>query len=474
MGRRCVAAENGAGLAIECSCRRVSARRFQVLPALSDSRAMVAEASRAASVRRVRRALDAPGVRTGWQALWTSRAAVFVSGVLAVLAFRRAPGTEGFDPAGLTAPFGYFGNLLVAPFARWDSTWYLAIAQGGYDHQPARTAFFPVYPLAMRGLGIVIASDLIAGVLISLVAFGIALVLLHRLAALELDEPLARVTVLLVAFCPMSYFFSAVYSESLFLALSVGCFWQARMGRWAWAGLLGGLAAAERNSGLMLLVPVVLLFLYGPRSDTSPLVRPASASRIRRLAPRYRVTPKLAWVLLIPLGLAAYMLVLALATGDGLAPFHSQQVWFRHFAGPFGGVWDGAVAAWDGLRQLVHGPPPPVYFSQAGGDALAVAGQNLMLFGFLVLGVVALVGTFRRLPLAYGAYCLAALALPLSYPVTPRPLISLPRYEVVLFPLFMWGAWWVERRRLTVPAVGTLAVLLGLFTAEFATWRFVA
>ena len=103
-----------------------------------------------------------------------------------------------------------------------------------------------------------------------------------------------------------------------------------------------------------------------------------------------------------------------------------------------------------------------------------VAGQNLMLFGFLGLGAAALIGTFRRLPFAYGAYCLAALALPLSYPVTPRPLISLPRYEVVLFPLFMWGAWWVTRRRVTVPAVATLAVLLGLFTAEFATWRFVA
>jgi hypothetical protein len=45
---------------------------------------------------------------------------------------------------------------------------------------------------------------------------------------------------------------------------------------------------------------------------------------------------------------------------------------------------------------------------------------------------------------------------------------------VVVFPLFMWAAWWLQRRRLTTPAIGALAVLLGLFTAEFATWRFVA
>lgn len=410
--------------------------------------------------------------RIAWQAIWTSRLVVLASGVLAVLSFGRAPNTEGFDPSGLTAPFGYFGNLLAAPFARWDSVWYLAIAHGGYAHQPARTAFFPLYPLVLRGVGVVIGSDLIAGVVVSLAAFTLALVLLYRLVALELDQGLARITVTLIAFCPMAYFFSAVYSESLFLALSVGCILSARLGRWGSAGLLGGLAAASRNSGVVLLVPVLLIFLYGPRADREPTAPRLTLAR--KLLPRYTISWSILWAGLIPVGLGAYLGWLALKTGDGLAPFHVQQVWFRHFAGPFGGVWDGAVAAWDGLRQLLHGPPPPIYFNKAGGDPLIVAGQNLMLFGFLVLGAIACVGVFRRLPVAYGGYALASLAMPLSYPVTPQPLASLPRYEVVVFPLFMWGAGWVARRQITVPAVAALAVLLGLFTAEFATWRFVA
>jgi Mannosyltransferase (PIG-V) len=437
-----------------------------------------------------------------WHAIWTSRLVVLLSGMFAVLSFGRAPDTQGFDPAGLTAPFGYFGNLVAAPFARWDAVWYLAIAQGGYDHEATRTAFFPLYPLLFRGVGLVIGSDLIAGVLVSLAAFWVALVLLYRLAALDLDGELARVTVLLVAFCPMAYFFSAVYSESLFLALSLGCILQARLGRWAWAGVLGGLAAASRNSGVILAVPVVLLFLYGPRADRPdgpradrpdgpraerpdgpraerpararrPSVRGAS-SRLGRLLPKYPVTPAIAWAALVPLGLAAYVGWLALRTGDGLAPFHVQQVWFRHFAAPLGGIWSGGVAAWDGLRQLLHGPPPPLYFTKAGGNPMTVAGQNLLLFGFLLLGAVAIVGAFRRLPVAYGAYALAALALPLSYPAGPQPLLSLPRYEAVLFPLFMWAAIWLAGRRLTMPALASLAVMLGLFTAEFATWRFVA
>lgn len=423
--------------------------------------------------------------RIAWQALWSSRLVVFASGVLAVLSFGRAADTEGFDPSHLTSPFGYFGNLLAAPFARWDSVWYLSIAHGGYDHQPARTAFFPLYPLITRAIGVAITSDLIAGVLVSLACFGIALSLVYRLVALELDDETARVTVFLIAFCPMSYFFSAVYSESLFLALSAGCLLQARLGKWAAAGLLGGLAAASRNTGITLVVPFVLLYLYGPRADLgaprvdagAPRVDPrpvASLTRLGRLRPRYPVRASLAWAALIPAGLAAYVAWLALTAGHGLEPFHAQQVWYRHFAGPFGGVWDGAVAAWDGLRQLVHGPPPPLYFDRAGGDALQVAGQNLMLLAFLVLGAIACVGAFRRLPFAYGAYALAAVALPLSYPVGPQPLASLPRYEVVLFPLFAWGASWIIRRRIVTPAIASLAVLLGLFTAEFATWRFVA
>lgn len=408
-----------------------------------------------------------------WQALWSSRLAVLVAGVLGVLSIGRAHGTQGFDPMHLTSPFGYFGNLLVAPFARWDSVWYLTIAQHGYGHDLGRAAFFPLYPMLMRWLGVVVGSDLVAGILISLVSFAVALVLLYRLAALELGQQVARVAVLLLAFSPLAYVFSAVYSESLFLALSLGCLLRARSGDWRSAGLLGGLAAAERATGIALLVPLALMFLYGPRGD----VLPASWERppgLRRLLPRYRLSARLAWLLLVPAGLGAFLGGLALSGGDGLAPLHAGSLWYRHFAGPFGGVWDGAVAAWDGLRQLLHGPPPPVYFPQAGGNPLVVAEQNLVLFGFLVLGGVALAGALRRLPLAYGAYALASLALPLSYPVGPEPLQSISRYEVVLFPLFMWGAWWVCRRRLTAVAIPTLAVLLGLFTMQFATWRFVA
>jgi hypothetical protein len=328
--------------------------------------------------------------------------------------------------------------------------------------------------MLIRTVGEVIRSDLLAGVLISLVCFGVGLTVLYKLAALELDDERARICVMLLAFCPMAYYFSAVYTESLFLALSVGCIYQARLGRWGWAAVLAALASASRNTGLMLAVPIVILFLYGPRADLPPPAR-VIGSWQERLLPRYPVTPQLAWVLLVPLGLVLYVVFLALSTGHGLTPFTDESFWYHKFAGPLGGVVTGAVAAWDGLRQLIHGPSATVvYFKQAGGDSITVAGQNLMLFGFLVAGVLAFIGVLRTLPFAYGAYALAALGPALSYPITPQPLDSLPRYEMVVFPFFMWAATWVQRRRIEAPVIACMAVLLGLFTVEFATWRFVS
>ncbi|MFA9270738.1 MAG: mannosyltransferase family protein [Baekduiaceae bacterium] len=211
------------------------------------------------ALHRVRAALDTPAWRDALFALWTSRLLVLVAGIVAAAAFGFSARAEDFDPAGYTIGLGSVADVVVAPFARWDSVWFLSIAGDGYD-DGARAAFFPLYPVLVGALGTVLGSDLVAGVVVSLVALTAALVALHRLTALDFGDGVARGAVLAVAFFPMSFFLSAVYSEALYLALSVGSFLAARTGRWAWVGVLGGCAAATRSAGIVLLLPLVIIW----------------------------------------------------------------------------------------------------------------------------------------------------------------------------------------------------------------------
>jgi hypothetical protein len=450
--------------------------------------------------------LRADGVRRDalrdvWRALWVSRLLVWVAGAGTIATLGFGPLRHAFDPPGLMSGFGRLGDVLAAPAARWDSAWYLTIAHYGYRPDlgaftASRTAFFPLYPLGLRAISDVGVPAVLAGVLLSVCALAFGLYGLHRLSTLEMarlspgrSRDVARLTVLTCALGPMAFFFSAVYSESLYLALSVGVFLCARRGRWGLAASCAALAAATRSTGIVLALPLALLYLYGPREDRAPerehAVSPGVpqstnvgakwAAVFERLRPRYRLRADSLWIVLVPTGVVLYMAHLALAGGDALSPFSAQAGWSRHFAGPYGGVWDGLKAAWQGARQLLSFQRTHVYFPLAGASPTIAAGHNLMLFVFLVAGAVALVGVLRLLPFAYGAYLLGALALPLSYPVASQPLMSLPRFLLVLFPLNIWLAVrLVSRPRLTRTVLVISALGLAFFSAEFSTWHWVA
>jgi hypothetical protein len=451
--------------------------------------------------------IDATGIGARASGAWTailattsSRIMVWVAGVIAVSKFGAIAFPSGLTVPGLTSGLGTVADRLAAPVARWDASWYLLIARYGYQPGPQphlRVAFFPLYPLLIRVLGWSGMPLVVAGVVISTVSLGLALYWLEALIRLEgAISPRWRhpdaglLAVLCLAFCPMAVFFSGVYSDSLYLALSVGAFLYARRGRWAVAGVLGGLAAASRPTGVLLMLPLVVLYLYGPRADrapdtgprvdrapdTGPRVDRASDTPPRRsLWPRYRIRLDVAWIALVPIGLLGFLAYLGLQGADPLAPFHVEKAWGHHFTSPFAGVWDGARSAFHDLRHLLSGQAHLKFFSSDPQSGVITGWQNLMPFAFLLLAVPALIGVARRLPIAYFLYTLAALAAALAEPVGLRPLQSLPRYEAVLFPLFMWAGLALARHRnWRIPVLGTSALLAMLFAAEFATWHFVA
>jgi hypothetical protein len=377
--------------------------------------------------------------------LW-SRAAIWIAAIFAFFFFEpnRHPNAARWDTPRLH-DLGYFTDI----WARWDSDFFLRIAQHGYNDSSA--AFAPLYPALVAVLGRVFFGHYIAaGLVVSLLCCLGAFLLIYSLAERRLGADGAARSVLYLAVFPMALFLQAVYSESLFLLLSLAAFALAERGRFAGAGVVTGLAILTRVAGLALL--------------------PALAVLAWRHRERIRALGKL--VLALPVA-AIYPLVLWQQVGDPFAFADAQDRWHRHlsWAGPFGGIWHGLTSTWHGLEQFVvgHGTNVP------GTNPMHAAAENVQAFAFLVLFIVLTIVAWRRLGTAYGVFAAVSLAIPLSYPSSRWPLLSLPRFGLVIFPLFLaLAALTANRPRLHTAVVACSSVFLGVAVVQWALWQWVA
>jgi hypothetical protein len=405
------------------------------------------------------RVLRSAALRDSLGAFLTSRLIVWIVGIAS---FELVPlsGWAKTDPSGLTRHLGAVGEVLGAPAVRWDASYYIYTAQHGYDAL-GQTAFFPFYPMVTRAVATITYSEVVAGVLVSLVAFFVALVVLHKLADLDFGPDVARRTTWLIALFPAAIFFSAVYTEGLFLALSVGAVYAARKGSWAWAGVLGAFASATRNTGVLIIVAILLLYLYGPRADRDPDAPPGRA----RWLPRYRLRLDALWMLLVPLGLVAFAVYTWGKYGTPFASYDAQAIFHREFLGPFSALWYGGRDVGIAVGDLL---------GITNGDGVGASLRTLALAGTVVFALVASIGALRRLPLAYGAYAIAALLPPLSTPWPDHPLWSTPRFIAVLFPCFMWLALVLRDKRWYWFVCIAFGLGLAYVSARFSAWYWVA
>jgi len=322
-------------------------------------------------------------------------------------------------------------HALLAVWGRWDAVHYLDIATLGY--QGTNMAFFPLFPLLIRILGSLAGNHLIAGLLISNASFFFGLLFLYKLLEHEYDRSVARRAIFYVSIFPTAVYFAAVYSESLFFMLTVASFYYMRSRAWWLAGIFGFLAALTRVEGVLLIVP----FLIEWFSQQRPI---DTRSRFGLLGG-----------LLIPLGLAIYMAYLWVLRADPLYFSHVQIHWNRHLAPP----WVSLVNAFE---KVVHAATP-----------LIVANQSLEI-GFTLLMVAVLLGGWHALRPSYIAY----MALSILVPMSTSNLMSMPRFALVLFPMFAILARWGERPWVNNVILAFSLPLLGLFTVLFADWYWVA
>lgn len=380
-----------------------------------------------------------PVTRATWPVVVTTRIGVLVLGLLAVYAIGYPQGR-----APIRVAVGEVANLP----ARFDAGWYLNIATQGYEYLPNRfdrqqnLVFFPAFPTLMAWLSLLLARQVVwSGTLVSILAFAWAMRYLYRLARELMDDQRAVIAVSLLAAYPFAVFFSAPYTEGVFLLAMLGAWWHLRRDeRWA-AFAWGFLAGLTRPNGCLLSVPLALL-VVAPSWRHGRLQRPAGGW--------LSLTDRLAVAAAPGLGMLAYSLYIYDLTGDPFMWIRLQAAWGRENVG---------VLSF--LAGEVRSVGEQGVYGYATGNV-----PNLLNALAATLVAVSLVPVWR----GFGAPAAVLLLVNLLPSLASGGWLSVGRATSVLFPVFLWLADVVPVRHRAI-WIGAFAAVQAFAAILFFTWR---
>jgi len=320
------------------------------------------------------------------------------------------------------------GGTLLDLLTQWDGTWYRLLAQHGYGPPMPEiaAAFFPVYPLLVRGVAFIVRDLQVASLIVSNGCLLAAALLLIRLLRLDYDELICRRAITFLMFNPVSFFLSSAYTESTFLLLSIGALLAARQGKWLVAGMCGGCLTGTRAPGLVIAAPLLAEYVFQWRARGAQL--------------RAFFRPHLLWLALIPVGLGLYLFYWYIQRGNFFMPMDSQaRGWDKTLTFP----WQTFL--WPKSFPASH---VPLYQTIVGAAI-----------------IVTVAGFFLKLRATYLVYAVAALLFYLAW----GSLEGLPRYVSILFPLHIILALLSSRWQwMYEPLLAFSIALLGLCTVLFA------
>jgi hypothetical protein len=349
------------------------------------------------------------------------------------------PRTELMTRWGIPVPTGQLADLFLTPWLRYDALWYMKTALNGYELGEPNIQHMPLYPGLMRLLHEIIGGHIaLSALIVSNVAFILALGYFYRLVRLDGDDATAWRATAYMAIFPTAFFFLVGYTESLFLLGAVGAFYYARRDDWLKAGLMGTICALARLQGVIILLPLALEFWLQHRDTTWR-----------------QEWPKTLPLLLIPSSVALYALYLQMAFGLQAALDAYQSYW-RILPGvgiPGQGIWLAIGTVAQGVHPINNGVD----------------------LAFTLFGLAMTIWAIRTLQPPYWLFMGLNVLAVISKPISEYPLLSMPRFVLILFPIYILLA----RASQTSARINRLIVysslaLLLFFSAQFALGGWVA
>lgn len=324
-------------------------------------------------------------------------------------------------------------NPWLEPWQRWDTTHYQAIAERGYT--AFETAYFtpPLYPFLMGRLAHLFGGNSLAsGLFISGLAFLGCLMVIHKLAVLELGEEAgAQRTVIYMAVSPAAFFLAAAYSESLFLLAAMLCFYFIRKENWLWAGVMAGLATLTRIPGIFLAVPIGY-----------------AAWQVWKKGSRR------GWLAIAVMSvlLGGYTLYQWIGMGQppsAILAAQNQRGGYLTLPG---------LNILEAIRRISIGQ---------------LVTENSIELAFTLAFIFLTFLVWKKLPRIYGLYAACLMVFFLARMGFPQPLISMVRYTFEIFPVFFLFAGWGGKPGWNRVILYLSWLGLLYFSAQFAIWGWV-
>jgi hypothetical protein len=339
---------------------------------------------------------------------------------------------------GIPVPTGRLADLFFTPWLRYDALWLIRTALNGYELAEPNIHRMPLYPVLMRLLHQIIGGHIgLSALIVANLAFILALGYFYRLVRLDEEDATAWRATIYLAIFPTAFFYLVGYAESLFLLGAVGAFYYARKGDWLKAGSLGTVCALARPQGIIVLLPLALEFWQQQRATWR------------------QQWPKALPLLLIPLSVALYALYWQMTLGLQAGLDAYQSYWrVQPDAGiPGQSVWLGVSAVAQGVHPI----------------------NNSIDLVFTLFGLAMTVWAMRTLRSPYWLFMGLNVLVAISRPIIEYPLLSMPRFVLTLFPLYILLA----RASQTSAKTNRLIVypsltLLLFFSAQFALGGWVA